>query len=845
MAGKRRGKRGRRKPGDDVQDNKQRGQNGGVSSRVPSLLDPPDIIPSPSNYAASSSRRVENIHVDNADRSDPPEDDYEDDNDDAISTSYSYSSDAESDYEDDYHRHYEQHRANHTHDNQQQHEYNDEQQHWSNETEVVEQYHQTRAHHVQPQQNRRQQKCNNNNTDHTFTQFNIQPLKSKPQHNQDVDDEEDDDSYQSTNSKGNDIESQPLFTSNFNTATDSYTNQHVKGKDYGVDYIQSRAERREQERMQQMEIETMRELQKESKWWWEDDDDEEWDEIDFDRKQSSYFKCKRRGVKYTVVLVVTFTIAIAYHHQRNNKISSSKRHTNNINSVKESNYTGSTPSSRWGHRTNDTFAFTKTTLEEKAQELEKWEDFEMEVANVLADSRPEWDIHSKSGVLDDNNGTDDGDGDEDGYTNHYIQYFDKTTQNYYYFHKETNTTTWDKPEINKGVILLGITYGTGKEYIVEDGNLVKESDDESDEMDEDEIIFGEESADLTVVNLVNNTAILSNDIEEDDDSKFDEQKVFDQYKDTMWRWNHPYRTPIETKWSGGIDTPVLFRIPLSGATTIETIFTHCYGMIVAGTTGSTKDGKEVLHRNISEYLSVITLDDGSHYLNIDISTKEGIESAKKAGLGQSGVADVILTRYIYNAAELFRDTGHTGRCFTILRHPVTRAAALFHSLKRNGVEAVANMSILDYAKSSVSEDNWMTRIITNTMSGKLTQHHLQVAKEVIGRKCLVGFIDKDFKESMERFTKFFYWETIHSINKHHIAGTIATGRDIEEKRACARKYISSGTNRHQYTRLDPKSEAWKLLKAKNMFDIDIYNYAEALYYKQSIVYEDNSGEDRI
>ena len=78
MAGKRRGKRGRRKPVDDVQDNKQRGQNGGVSSRVPSLLDPPDIIPSPSNYAASSSRRVENIHVDNADRSDPPEDDYED-----------------------------------------------------------------------------------------------------------------------------------------------------------------------------------------------------------------------------------------------------------------------------------------------------------------------------------------------------------------------------------------------------------------------------------------------------------------------------------------------------------------------------------------------------------------------------------------------------------------------------------------------------------------------------------------------------------------------------------------------------------------------------------------------
>ena len=44
-----------------------------------------------------------------------------------------------------------------------------------------------------------------------------------------------------------------------------------------------------------------------------------------------------------------------------------------------------------------------------------------------------------------------------------------------------------------------------------------------------------------------------------------------------------------------------------------------------------------------------------------MSTKEGIQTAKKAGLGQSGVADVILTRYLYNVAELFKDTGHTGR----------------------------------------------------------------------------------------------------------------------------------------------------------------------------------------
>ena len=52
-----------------------------------------------------------------------------------------------------------------------------------------------------------------------------------------------------------------------------------------------------------------------------------------------------------------------------------------------------------------------------------------------------------------------------------------------------------------------------------------------------------------------------------------------------------------------------------------------------------------------------TLEDGAHYLNINLRTPEGISLARTAGLGQAGVADVILTQYIFNAADLFRDTG--------------------------------------------------------------------------------------------------------------------------------------------------------------------------------------------
>jgi len=459
----------------------------------------------------------------------------------------------------------------------------------------------------------------------------------------------------------------------------------------------------------------------------------------------------------------------------------------------------------------------------------------MEVANVLADSSPGWDINSKTGGETNSDIAEqyNYDGFAEHYTqftDHYVQYYDKSSSGYYYYHRETNTTQWEKPEINRGIVLLGIAYGTGRDYIIEEGEIIENSNNSSngtvDEKDDD-------SDDTLSMIEEHNLKIDAGT------SDFDAQEVLDHYKDSYWRWNHPYRAPERTDVWGGIDTPILWRIPLSGATTAEEIFTHCYKMIVAGTTGASHDGQSVLSRNISEHLSVLTLDDGAHYVNINMNTLDGIQIAKNAGLGRSGVADVILTRFLYNAAELFKDTGHTGRCFTILRHPIDRAVALFYNLKRNGANAVSNnMTIHDYAMSPIAEDNWMTRIITNTMQKELTLHHLQVAKEVLGRKCLVGFIDKDFEESMDRFTKFFRWESVKSVNTHHAVG-YSEEEDAKVKRQCASKLITSGVNRHQYKRIDKTSETFKVLKTKNMFDIELYRYAEALYYKQNVVFDKN------
>lgn len=700
------------------------------------------------------------------------------------------------------------------------------------------------------------------NNDHSFTQFHIQPEQLNQQeqyqnNSEDSDDDESDSDYRSSD----DEENATFFptSDNFNYATDKPERMHKES----VDYLKTRAERKARERRKQFEIESWQYQRKSDwKWCWEDDPDE-FDEVDFLDYQES--RKRRVMLANTAIFLTSFILGVAImNHQMHflfGKSDSSSKH-----SVSSLHQYGNA-SSRWGHRFDDDaidgddslfnvkvgspkyhshnhHAHEELTVEEIKEDIAKWEDYEMDVANVLANSGEEWDIHSKTGVITNGDDSDD----TSGIIDHWVQYFDLSAQQYYYFHKETNTTTWLKPDIVRGVVLLGLTR-SGSEYVLEEFKGDEDTasndaeDDASDEASVDEI----ESEEVTSTSAIE---IPSN---------FDPQPILNQYKNTMWRWNHPYRIPERTEIWGGIDTPVFWHIPSSGATTVEEIFEHCYHMVIAGTTGSNNDGKIVVKRNITEvrsrkqyepsrvmlnltmyfsvlqHLSVYTLEDGAHYLNINLRTPQGINLARTAGLGQSGVADVILTRYIFNAADLFRDTGHTGRCFTFVRHPVERILSKFHTLKRDKAPEVNDISLDAYAKSEMAESNWMTRMLINaTEDDVLTSSHYQAAKEIFGRKCLVGLMDR-FEESMGRFSKFFRFESTHSINTHSKG---ETANFAEERRQCAHKLASTGVNRHKYAKISPDSAAWKELEKKNKYDIELYEYARAIYYQQAVVYED-------
>ena len=127
-----------------------------------------------------------------------------------------------------------------------------------------------------------------------------------------------------------------------------------------------------------------------------------------------------------------------------------------------------------------------------------------------------------------------------------MQYYDKASSSYYYFHRETNTSQWEKPDIGVGVVLLGVAYGTGREYIVEEGEVVQviegnnNSNSTSDEPVKDEEDINDDDDTITMIEE------HDQNVNKDTVSDFNSQEVMDHYTESYWRWNHPYRIPERT-----------------------------------------------------------------------------------------------------------------------------------------------------------------------------------------------------------------------------------------------------------------------------------------------------------
>jgi len=232
---------------------------------------------------------------------------------------------------------------------------------------------------------------------------------------------------------------------------------------------------------------------------------------------------------------------------------------------------------------------------------------------------------------------------------------------------------------------------------------------------------------------------------------------------------------------------------------------------------------------VDDGLQVVQLAKGGiRLVNVDTSNELGIIRAINMKLIPSGLADIIFTPLLHESAQLFNYNDKSnkqqrrGEIFCLFRHPIARAVSLYHYLQKatwepTYSEEIKHMTIDDFAISKYAENNWMTRFLINKMSGPLTRTEVDMAKEVMRRKVLVGLV-VDVEGSVDRFNKFFGWDKNPAITK--------------KRQSCIDGFLKSGSNKNVHKLVEEGGREWRILRSNQLFDLELYEYALQLYEEQ-------------
>eukprot|EP00568_Trieres_chinensis_P003165 CAMPEP_0183294540 /NCGR_PEP_ID=MMETSP0160_2-20130417/2844_1 /TAXON_ID=2839 ORGANISM="Odontella Sinensis, Strain Grunow 1884" /NCGR_SAMPLE_ID=MMETSP0160_2 /ASSEMBLY_ACC=CAM_ASM_000250 /LENGTH=218 /DNA_ID=CAMNT_0025455885 /DNA_START=15 /DNA_END=667 /DNA_ORIENTATION=+ len=199
-----------------------------------------------------------------------------------------------------------------------------------------------------------------------------------------------------------------------------------------------------------------------------------------------------------------------------------------------------------------------------------------------------------------------------------------------------------------------------------------------------------------------------------------------------------------------------------------------------------------------------------NFVNVDTTTPLGLKRAKTLGLAPSRIADVIFTPYIHESTILF-DPDHRGRFFTLLRDPVSRIQSLYYFRRMNN--GLGEMTLEEFVRGS--GENWMVRTLTNSMTGSLNVARLNVAKEILRRKFLVGLFDEK-TETLRRIEAYFGWKFPSPVAQN-----------------CKNQlYYFEWHSRNPHPELKSDDPLTLTIQRMNRYDMELYEYAVQLFQDQ-------------
>ena len=152
-------------------------------------------------------------------------------------------------------------------------------------------------------------------------------------------------------------------------------------------------------------------------------------------------------------------------------------------------------------------------------------------------------------------------------------------------------------------------------------------------------------------------------------AQIDEQKKRPR---PLYEWtNHLH--PISSIPNPSTETSLFYHIPKSGGTTVQSTY-ECFSLSLANRVGA-DDTNELVSFKPWPYNSK------ARYVNVDTTTRKGIDRARKLGLVSSNLADLIITSDPVYAIENLYSKDERGRVLLMMRHPVDRLVSKFYYLQ--------------------------------------------------------------------------------------------------------------------------------------------------------------------
>eukprot|EP00558_Chaetoceros_sp_UNC1202_P007067 CAMPEP_0197243740 /NCGR_PEP_ID=MMETSP1429-20130617/9093_1 /TAXON_ID=49237 /ORGANISM="Chaetoceros sp., Strain UNC1202" /LENGTH=485 /DNA_ID=CAMNT_0042704005 /DNA_START=108 /DNA_END=1565 /DNA_ORIENTATION=+ len=241
---------------------------------------------------------------------------------------------------------------------------------------------------------------------------------------------------------------------------------------------------------------------------------------------------------------------------------------------------------------------------------------------------------------------------------------------------------------------------------------------------------------------------------------------------------------------------------------IEKVLTSCYGLVLA----ADKPGPG------GDTLQVYTMEGTNRkYLNVDLSDPIKIQAAAGKQLVQSQLANAVASDELHFTASLIFNPGFPARLFTVMRHPVDRAISSYYTFL---LTAESEMTLEEYIASDLYRGNYVTDTIANPERRMTSRSYLDLAKELIRTKFVVGLHD-EIRESISLFEDYFYW---HGSAPEVMACKAEQIKDEVERDLSVYRMIGH--------RIKKGSDIYKMITSKNIFDMELYWYAVDIHKDQ-------------